>query len=990
MTYVKTSMKYRPLILHVCLLFSLAIHGQEPYHVIFDVNDGLPSSEVYDVEIDKFNNLWFSTDRGLSKYNGKEFKNFTTQDGLTDNTIFEIIKDPQDRLWFSCYNGSLFLYDYEGFKEAPFNQELKQYISRNWIRQISFHENGDCIFFLGKSSVLDTFSGYFKYHHKFDSLEIIYSHHDKKNFNFIGYDDIKFCYVNSLMYFTQLVENLGPDDNLIGLSSEANYFNRNNILENNKKRHEFNSQVYRIRNDHAQSVFDQNIEAIAIRRDSSDNIYVLSSNGIFQMNNLDQKNQFDLFYNKYYCSDLLEDSERNIWVTTINKGVVLIPAIYISTYDNSYFNDSRVMRLESLEDHLIASTFNGELFKINKDLKIESFLKTNNRLLELKKNQDSIYLFENTVIYEHDGKLTINSNNPNKKNYNKVFLRAGDEFLKSYHTLIWTEQYNNGYRSGPINTETKPQVLFLDNRDKIWIGTLDGLYLIEDYKSDKENIKKVFSEKNIGRVSTIKQSTRENLLIGTIGNGLYYYDYGMDDIFPVQYNGDDNVHVVNSFFEESDSILWIGTNSGLNRYEVDWRNKKMILSLTHHFTNKSGLSSNYVFDVAVWNKRVWVVSEKGLNVFELDKLPAQINPPQIHFDSIIAGSRYLHIDDVAELNYDERNIQFHFNANAFKKNNDYEFYKYSLVESGKDTLWDYTGNNSVQFTNLSPGKYEFIVSARNQINNWSQKPASLKFEVKPSFRQTIGFKILVVLGIMAGTLLIYWLRSRQILLKEVQKRKLQSFEMRAQKAELDALRGQMNPHFVYNALNSIQNFIFKGDKERANYYLTRFSKLMRNSLEMSKLELITISDEIEFLKNYLQLEQMRFEDKFIYEINTSGLDKLERKIPPLLIQPLVENSIKHGFKNIEYPGVIFITIETIDNRILVKIIDNGNGFDTLNIKDSTSNKHKSLSIQIINERLQIINSSMQFTAAKLEFYSPAPSLKSGKGTEIILSLPFFN
>ncbi len=168
---------------------------------------------------------------------------------------------------------------------------------------------------------------------------------------------------------------------------------------------------------------------------------------------------------------------------------------------------------------------------------------------------------------------------------------------------------------------------------------------------------------------------------------------------------------------------------------------------------------------------------------------------------------------------------------------------------------------------------------------------------------------------------------------------------------------QLNPHFIYNAIANLQGLISGDNKTKANNYLVSFSKLMRNFLELNRNEYITLSEEIGSLKNYMHLQQMRFEDKFEYDINTGDVDVDSVLIPPLLLQPFVENSIEHGFKNINHYGMLRIEFNTNADQLCIKIIDNGAGLQPRQTQPITAKK--SLSRVIIQERLDVLFNQME-------------------------------
>jgi LytS/YehU family sensor histidine kinase len=206
-------------------------------------------------------------------------------------------------------------------------------------------------------------------------------------------------------------------------------------------------------------------------------------------------------------------------------------------------------------------------------------------------------------------------------------------------------------------------------------------------------------------------------------------------------------------------------------------------------------------------------------------------------------------------------------------------------------------------------------------------------------------------------------RIQAVQLRSENERKLNAAQLQARESELALLRNQMNPHFIFNALNSIQNFIFKQEAEKANYFLSRFSALIRKSLEFSKKSWISLKDELKYLRQYLEMESMRFPDKFNYKIEIQHeLDISNLQIPTLLLQPVIENSVKHGFKNLKYSGNLLIYVRQSDNESLQIIIeDNGIGVQKrLSNHDSPNTDHSRQphGLQIIRDRLKLLQEEL--------------------------------
>lgn len=247
-----------------------------------------------------------------------------------------------------------------------------------------------------------------------------------------------------------------------------------------------------------------------------------------------------------------------------------------------------------------------------------------------------------------------------------------------------------------------------------------------------------------------------------------------------------------------------------------------------------------------------------------------------------------------------------------------------------------------------------------------------------NFQQQRWITLLAVLFVI-GALLYGLILYRQRLLSEKNKR----LTMQNKKMELEQrmLQVQLNPHFIYNAIANLQGFINQENKAKANRYLLALSKLMRHILELNRHDFVALADDLNAVENYLQVQQMRYNDSFDYEIHTDTIALDELLIPPMLIQPFIENAIEHGFKNLSYRGLLTLTVEEKDEQLYLYIRDNGRGFDG----ESTSTQKQSLSQIITQERLDVLfGAKKQRAFFKLH---PLTDTSSGSGVEVVLCIP---
>jgi LytS/YehU family sensor histidine kinase len=286
------------------------------------------------------------------------------------------------------------------------------------------------------------------------------------------------------------------------------------------------------------------------------------------------------------------------------------------------------------------------------------------------------------------------------------------------------------------------------------------------------------------------------------------------------------------------------------------------------------------------------------------------------------------------------------------------------------------------------------VRACNEDGVWNKIPTKLEIEIETPFWRTWWFILSSVLSSLFILIILVRWRIKRIQLKAIEVQQKIQLEKEVLELEQKALRLQMNPHFIFNALNSIQSLIGSGNEQQARYFLAKFSRLMRQILANSRTTTITLEEEISTLENYLLIEKFCTGDRFDYSISCSEqLEKDYIQIPPMLIQPFVENAIKHGFKShplqaTDFRGNIKITFEEDENQLLCTIQDNGIGRKKaaeLN-QQSKETYHESTAMKVIEERLAIVNQDSN----QLEIKDLVDAENKCIGTQVKLKIPIIN
>jgi ligand-binding sensor domain-containing protein len=524
----------------------------------------------------------------------------------------------------------------------------------------------------------------------------------------------------------------------------------------------------------------------------------------------------------------------------------------------------------------------------------------------------------------------------------------------------------------------------------------------------------------------------ENRLIIISGNtGIYIYDprknnYEIYDHDP-DVSIDDAIH--NLYYDPalSGNILWINSAHGLLKFDLQTK-------LFELFNSRNGLANDYLISNEVdKNGNVWVAHNAGISMFDAatrtftnysetnglvfqefnsdmkkmadgniyigdadrltyfnpDAFKANQNIPQVHINSVqVLNEPFkITIDSITHqksltLHYDQDLITVDFSVLNFTHPNENKFF-FRLDE---DSVWHQVNEGSVNLIRLSPGQYVLHVTGSNGSGVMNPAGDTLYINILPPYYQTWWFRILLATGVL---LIFFVIRSRGINRVKHEEQLKTEFNKQLAQAETKALRAQMNPHFIFNCLNSINSFVIDQKHEIASDYLIKFSKLIRLILDNSRSETITIEKELETLRLYVLLESARYDNKFacVYnvaeDVNTNTI-----MIPPMLLQPFVENAIWHGLMQKEGEGTITVEIIKEDEEFLkISITDDGIGREKAAELKSKSATHKSHGLKVTSQRIDMMN-KLNSTGAQVHIIDLKDDQGVAAGTKVELIIPF--
>jgi ligand-binding sensor domain-containing protein len=553
------------------------------------------------------------------------------------------------------------------------------------------------------------------------------------------------------------------------------------------------------------------------------------------------------------------------------------------------------------------------------------------------------------------------------KNVERHYYRL---LFQDHRGVIWVGENSSGvtaldYRQGTIRhfghnpadpaglSDYQTNCIAEDRQGYLWIGhgsvATDRLDprtgLFRHYQYQPGNPGGISSN----CVNVIMTDSKGRMWFGTLGGGICRYDESTAMF--TTYTEKDGLldNTINSIVEDNTGSLWLGTGAGICRFFPDTRTFTDFNYPNMPVDNPSTMMLGKTPDGWLWFNNVGDI----FSTFD----PAALHPNTYVPPVVITRFRVFSQDrpgsdemSEIELPYNQNFFSFEFSALNYTDSRKNQ-YAYRL--EGVDKQWVHSGTRRVAaYTDVAPGTYTFRVKGSNNEGVWNDSDASVRIVIYPPWWRTWWAYAAYALAILATWYYLERRHQKRLIARERDRGK-------ARELEMQALRAQMNPHFIFNSLTSINRFILKNDRLSASDYLTRFSRLIRMVLNHSRLMLIPLDDELDMLRLYLDMEKLRFKEVFSYTIDAGNdADRENILIPPMLFQPFVENAIWHGLMHKSEPGRLDILLRIDGDILTCTITDNGVGRIVAAAASSKSaQKRKSMGIDITQQRLNLINGS---------------------------------
>mgnify|MGYP003670071203 CR=1 FL=1 len=719
------------------------------------------------------------------------------------------------------------------------------------------------------------------------------------------------------------------------------------------------------------------------------------------------------------------DKNNGLWISTAEQGIFYYEnSLITNENEKRYFRDRKlIVSAEDKEGGLWLYSEKDGVFRIDKPFL--KYFNTDNQTLNMNKIEVLELIGDSLLFVDRFDKISLLNLKNNQISYLEIMNSTKDNFL-SYDLAIkdlaydftrnklwacnssdimyfesgsWVKLKKNkqfdlyelqgkslceiednvNYSMAGINRNqfflcddtsfvsvSKPFPTFLNEliviKDTVFVNAQNGLYKVFDESY------LYFGEKHPELKKSLQDMFffNDELWISSNNDGLFILK--KDRLEPVFFHESEIINA--RLVKQDQNTLWIISDIGT--FEVKKTKNSYTLSafqalMQTHITNIQNSSKSVYFGTL----------KDGIlrtDFKDLKRLP--LAPPTLVINSIKIGDNISNnIKDTYTTNYDKSGVQLWYSTVSYSKwpSN----FRYRL--SGLEENWTYNNQGYLNYSYLDDGTYLLELQVRKGVQPWSESK-SIEIIVLPPIWERWWFIIGSLLFISG---LSYYLIANRV--KNYNKEK--NLIIARLKAEQKALRTKMEPHFVFNVISSLQYLVMNNKNEKASIFLEQFSTLMRTTLDHTNRDLVSIEEELDFVKKYVELEKFRLEDKFEFYLKISDSINLQTEIPNFLIQPFVENAIQHGLKNSEESGLLSVSVSKQGNMLEIQIEDNGVGYErTKNAKQNHKRKHKSHGISTVRERLELINGGVINNYLKIEDLKNKNTQRTGTKVTLLVKI----
>jgi two-component sensor histidine kinase len=899
------------------LCITVALPAQVPLMQWYTVGDGLPSSQVYQVLQDRDGFIWCSTGNGIARFDGTNFVSFTIADGFPDRGAYHMVLDSRGRIWFLTFSGKTCYYE-----SGRFHSPEIPLVKNDFVRWLEETPDGRLLFLTNKGNVIMQWpDGRFR-NYPVSNVPLYHGQLLGSDSLILATDSF-FCLHLPTGKVTSLEIPLQPNRRFVRVLP----LSRRKLLLTADKG------VYQYENGRLSFITLSNgimpEQVCALVNDNGD-LWIATYGGAFRFKGgrIDTTNM-ECVLPGHGVTSIIKDHEGNLWFSVYNEGICMLPRQFTSVYnsENGLAPDRNILCVvRGNDNHAYAFSTLGKLFRLDSTKavpvgQLPGTAPTMETITTWECEQD--VMVSNGKFYCHLKDGAIGKPDQHMQDVflytvyapttpgNWICPSIMDNLLEIWEYNERTKQITTRWHAD-LGSKRESMIacsylLPAVQAGCYWLGTREGLIYLGQEGS------MWFAADSIPELRTtvtfIAHDLSGKTWVGTTINGVFCFDgkkliahYTTANGLPGNY--------CNFLYPDNVQGMWICTNAGLA-----WIRPGHAMPVTVYSSSEI-LPGREAISMCKVGRRVYVATTKGIGSF-MDNV--QQSPdvfPPVYINNIRIDGQDKNLDALYDLDPGQNNLELSFTAIAFRKGGTMR-YRYQL--EGADTGWNYTTAGHIQYRSLPPGNYIFRVFALSAAGLSSKVPAIVAFTIPPAWWQTWWVRLFAALLVGAVLFSIVYVRVRVV-------QKANRIRQQLLETRLQALRAQINPHFIFNALNSVQSFIFSQQPEQANEYLVNFARMMRMISEGSEKETILFREEIAFLHYYIEMEKLRFDDNFQYHIEIDeSIDADSFRIPPMILQPIIENAFKHGLAAKKGEKRLLIRFSGDAGCLYVRVEDNGTG-----------------------------------------------------------------
>jgi ligand-binding sensor domain-containing protein len=923
------------------ILIGAEVTAQQPSYIRISSENGLPSNEVYSILQDNNGMIWIGCDAGLFKYDGVRFINYKNANQQS-KSLSGLSLSASGRIYVHSFKGQIFYVENDSLHELPNpNGRVPSLVCDKKFNIWVSHQNGISVF-NEKSNKWKVYTE-FKSTSSFkpfpnglvvDSDDKVWFYHGN---NLCNISDGKFnCYgfeesEEKIDFLNMFLHRRNAGVWIVNRISGELFYMENGVVK-----------------PHPSDVLRNALKGrkvTGIKELEENKIWFFTYSGALLYDATSDK--LEIICPQFSFSGMIKDREGMHWFSTVQNGIIKIPTLDFKVWnsDNNLLNQDAVYKIISDENFIYFSTVNGFIGNINvstNQIQVKnSPISGDIQQIYYDSLDKKLYFTLNNSLY------FIDENNRDGQIENvfqpiKQMLHTDDGyFIATSFGAFHYKSLNDDYKHIVPGQWTR-SISYDKKRNTIWMASNNGLLKI----SKRNNI---WSETN----SFYKNTLIVYATLDSISNVVYSVDFKgrINALFQDESSSQiaqipDHIQPYQIHFKNNK--LYVATNRGLWIYDLK-------LNLFQVLNKQTGLASDNVQGIAFNDSFIWLATGKGVQKIPINFVLNDIKGI-VYLKKLMVGNYTVATTTNLKVNHDQ-SISFQLEASNYISNGKFN-YAYRLNNSKNKWIEFPADIEQIDIPKLPIGKFIIEIKLIDYLGNDSENIIEINGVVKPPFWQMWWFFVLVILII--SFIVIILIKSAISSLEKKQQKEIEklTLEHQLRLTQQAALKAQMNPHFLFNVLNSIKGYIYENDKKNAALYLNDFSDLVRKVLELSTLPKVKLEEEINVVELYIKLEAMLLQQSFYYTIDVDkSLDSSAIYMPALIIQPFIENSFKHGLRHKQgdkHLG-LHISLEGI-STLKVEIVDNGIGRKaSAEINSKQEKNHTSFATSAIENRIALLN-----------------------------------